>query len=166
MSAPTLAFPDLLGELFMGDAAAGHLTHDMQRFDVLEARHLARSNYLSTPELLFDEIIEIWKEHQAAGWDGESASPISREAVSAALGFAQLLPLELEKPEVVAEHDGSIGFEWRSADCILALSFLPNGSYTFAGHFPRKQKLHGSGQLDDTVPAEVWARLEKHFWRD
>ena len=166
MSAPALDFRDLLGDLFMGDAVAGHLTRDMQRFDVLEARHLAQSSYLSTPELLFDEILEVWREHQEVGWDGESAPPVSRDAVSTALEFARLLPLELEKPEVVPENDGSIGFEWRSDDCILAMSFLPNGYYTFAGHFPKKQKLHGSGQFDDTVPSEVWARLEKHFWRN
>jgi hypothetical protein len=166
MSVAAINLHDLLGGIFMEDVVAGDLTRDMRRLDVLEARRLAQSNYLSAPELLFDEVLEVWREHQEAGWDGESAPPISRDAVSNALDIVRLLPLELEKLDVVAENDGSIGFEWRSKDSILAMSFLPNGFYTFAGHFPKRQKLHGSGQFDGMVPSEVWARLEAHFWRN
>ena len=74
-----------------------------------------------------------------------------------------LLHAEIRDPDVVPESDGSMGFEWRDNDKILALSFLQNGSFTFGAHFPNNDKVHGSGKFNGEVPAVVETLLDKYF---
>ena len=112
------------------------------------------------------EIREAWKDNQAQSWDGYGAEPISKKAAEAALEFVRLLHAEIRKPDVVPESDGAMGFEWRYKGNILVLSFLPNGSFTFAGQFPNNDKVHGSGKFDGDVPAVVETLLDKYFCED
>ena len=140
----------VFGRSILGVGAFGFT--DMEIFD-----HLVQTR---------DEIREAWKENQDPSWDGYGAKPISEKAAESALEFVHLLHAEIAKPDVVPESDGAMGLEWRHKDKILVLSFLPNGSFTFAGHFPNNDKVHGSGKFEGEVPAVVETLLDEYFCED
>ena len=82
------------------------------------------------------QIDEVALEGNAAGWDGYGAKAVTVSAVADARAFADALDSGLPAPEVGAEPDGVLIFEWyRSTRQILSVSVHADGILHYAALF-------------------------------
>ena len=76
---------------------------------------------------------EIAEECSVPGWDGYGANAVTVAAVADARAFAEALDPTLPVPEVGAEPDGALTFEWhRSARLTLSVSVPGSGVLHYA----------------------------------
>lgn len=112
-------------------------------------------------ELLFD----VYRECSEANWDGYSASPITWNTFREALQLIRLLPSFFPLPEILAEPDGSIGFEWRKGQrLIFVISVEGKHKINYAGIFG-SNKVHGSEYFGEMLPSVVIENLRRLFYR-
>jgi hypothetical protein len=71
---------------------------------------------------LLVELQDILHECARANWDGFGAGPISAETYQTARRLVTALPFSVPVPQVSAEPDGEITFEWYSAPSQVSLN--------------------------------------------
>ncbi len=123
-------------------------------------KHLLSSLAVSrTTETALSELNEIRVEAAHAGWDGYDARPVSFDAYLYARRFLESLPTTAPPPEVSADPDGEVSFDWvfgpRRA---LTLSIGVNGRCSYAW-IRGNQKSRGTEWLDDEVPTNIVSAL-------
>jgi hypothetical protein len=110
-----------------------------------------------------ESLIEIYKECTEANWDGYNASPITLNTFYEALQLINLLPSALPMPEILAEPDGSIGFEWRKGQkLIFVISVEGKHKINYAGIFG-SNKIHGSEYFGEMLPSVVIENLRRLY---
>jgi hypothetical protein len=105
---------------------------------------------------------ELWNETQQAGWNGYGARPVSPEALWWAKAFLDSLPATWEDPEISADPDGDVTFEWSAGpSSVFAVSIDRTGAAHYAGLFGRARKNGTEPSIDlvQGVVAESLARL-------
>ncbi len=125
-------------------------------------KHLLASLAVSrTTESALSELNETRLEADHAGWDGHGARPINLDAYSQARRFLESLPTTAPPPEVSADPDGEISFDWvfgpRKA---LTVSIGANGRCSYAW-IRGKRTSRGTEWLDDEVPANILSALSQ-----
>src|SRR5687768_13219806 len=74
-----------------------------------------------------------WQNASEANWDGYSARGVSRGTYEAARAFLDALPHSIPDPEIAAEPDGDIAFEWYAAPrLVVSVSIDALGHLTYA----------------------------------
>jgi hypothetical protein len=119
-------------------------------------KHLLESLAVSrTTESALSELNDTRVEAGHAGWDGYGARPVNFDAYLKARLFLESLPTTAPAPEVSADPDGEISFDWvfgpRKA---LTLRIGANGRCSYAW-IRGKRTSRGTEWLDDEVPASV-----------
>jgi hypothetical protein len=105
-------------------------------------------------EILVFEIQEIMAE--TAREAGVGVVPVDRFGAFAALSFAYSLPRSLPNPEVAADPDGDITFDWLgSSGKMFSVSVSRTGRIAYAGRFGDKSKIHGIDQISASCPQEI-----------
>src|SRR5262245_13902446 len=70
--------------------------------------------------------------------------PVDRETAQAALAFAEILPRSLPVPEIAADPDGEVSFDWLGpAGRMFSVSVSKDGRIAYAGRFGENSKIHG-----------------------
>ena len=96
-----------------GSAAVGKESIELRTR--LESVYFRRTE-LSAAELArfeaFREVGNTYESSAQPNWDESGANPVSHTVFTEALRFLRLLPGWVEMPEVGAEPDGSLSFEW------------------------------------------------------
>ena len=59
-----------------------------------------------------DAIRSLLESAGIPNWNGEGAMPVSKEAVNVAVGIIDKLPGEIAEPNIYADADGNIEFDW------------------------------------------------------
>lgn len=86
------------------------------------------------------------------GWDGYGAEPIGTDAYQAADRFIRSLPLGIPLPELSADPDGCVTFEWRkSPRRTLLVSVRPGYALDYAALIGTA-KTHGSEPFFGELP--------------
>jgi hypothetical protein len=84
-------------------------------------------------------------------WDCYGAEPISRETVDAARRLLDILPDTLGRPHISPGSDGTIGFEWVSADGPLRKLYMDVGpGRIWSGYWRR-----ASGERRTILPKPI-----------
>lgn len=95
---------------------------------------------------------ETFKDASVENWDGYGAKRVSEKTYENALSFLQSLPSAVRNPEVAAEPDGEIAFEWRSEpNRVFSISVGEGDTLSFAGVAGRR-KIHGTEVIYDEIP--------------
>lgn len=82
--------------------------------------------------------------------------PVPMSAVNLAKDFLALLPRTYPVPEVLADTDGDVLIEWRSArDYIVTVSVSGDGQIHFAGLFGGQSVYGTEKSLGDSVPRPI-----------
>ena len=91
------------------------------------------------------------------GWHGEGSIAISDDVYECALRLLSLLPDNLHTPEVVAEPDGWIEFEWfpRSWHKVSVSVGAENMVSYVAFHGDPKEQEHGTSVLGISIPLVI-----------
>ena len=112
-----------------------------------------------TDKETFLELEKIFEECSSGGWDGERAKPISKEVLRNAIIFLESFRPEVEPPQIAAEPDGAISFEWyRSPEKVISVSINPGGQFYYASLFGTQQK-HGKGSVSSGIPDDLLALI-------
>jgi hypothetical protein len=113
-----------------------------------------------------EALLDTLEEARRADWDGYGARPVSPEAVFRARVFISLLPTTLPVPDVSADPNGRVHFEWRPGPGrAFVVSVGPSDVVHYAGLFGRN-KVHGSEELADEIPQAVLANLARALGKD
>lgn len=116
-------------------------------------------------KIVRDELSQIYVNFRQPNWDGYNASPITAETFFAAKSFFELLQDSINVPEVMADPDGDIAFEWNNKDNSLTVAVNSTGHIAFAGYFRDNATIHGSEAIDDSA-VETVERLIDRVYRD
>lgn len=92
---------------------------------------------------------------QVENWDGEGSARVEPSTYVYASQFIWLLPSTAPLPEVTADIDGEILFEWdQGRRRIFSVSVGRDGTLTFAGLFGHN-KIHGTEHLREALPMVI-----------
>ncbi|HEY1462745.1 MAG TPA: hypothetical protein VGF44_04945 [Terriglobales bacterium] len=153
IASATLEFPAAFGRTLGGESAAAS-------FIEKEAGRFRKHYVLPRFELLSSEILSLIEEMDDSKLDREAA-PVTINTVNTALKFAFLLPRSLPIPEVAADPDGEISFDWAKSQKLFSVSIGANGIISYAGRFSEKSKVHGTEQFSEAIPPEILRGIEK-----
>ncbi len=107
-------------------------------------------------ELIEPEIMGLVEESQ--GGDVQ----VEKETARTALHFLLLLPRSLPIPEVSADPDGEISFDWiGTSGKMFSVSLNKEGRIAYAGRFGERSKVHGIEQLSETCPIEIIRGIQR-----
>jgi len=115
---------------------------------------------LRRKSFLEPELNNLFVECREQDWDGRGSLPVSFAAYKAAQKFINRLPAATPKPDLSADSDGCITFEWRpAANKILYVSVSPQLRIDYAV-IVGESKAHGSEPFFDKLPEsfEFWLR--------
>jgi hypothetical protein len=85
-----------------------------------------------------------------------TAVPVEQGTFEAAVTFASLLPRSVPIPEVSADPDGEIAFDWIGpSQRIFSVSVNKAGRLAYAGWFGEDKSVHGTESLNTEFPQEV-----------
>ena len=109
------------------------------------------------------KLIEVFRDGRESGWDGQDARPVSVAAYVHARDFLEILPSAFPTPDVSADPDGEIAFDWIvnrlrmfaisfGADAQLAYSGLLDGSSFF-----------GTEPISERFPAAIGDFLRRLY---
>jgi hypothetical protein len=115
------------------------------------------NHYLeSRLEVLIPEI-----ESLAAVSDGSSIS-VDLDTISAAVQFAYSLPRFGPMPEVSADPDGEVSFDWFGASGeMFSVSVNKNRRLAYAGWFGETSRIHGIEKLGEGCPPQIVRGIQK-----
>lgn len=133
---------------------------DGSRFDQYLQRsleHYAWARLEPVCQALFSLVSE--RNHQKGSTD---EARVSVSVVPHALAFASLIPAGYPHPEIAADPDGEVSFDWFGKnDRILSVSVGPRGRLSFAARFSDDERLSGALPLKDEFPRTILQALQR-----
>mgnify|MGYP001608468113 FL=1 len=103
------------------------------------------------------------RQMSAPNWDGYGAAPVTTGVIDAARRFLAAIPETWPVPEVSAEPDGELCFEWaRAPHWVFSVSVSGEGRLSYAGLFGAS-RAHGVEFFAGTLPEAVVVNLERLF---
>lgn len=114
-------------------------------------------HYLGTRlDLLIPEIKNLQN-----GTDEDSIS-VDPKTIRAAIEFAYSLPRFGPMPEISADPDGEISFDWVGPSGeMFSVSVNSQNRLAYAGWFGEKSRIHGIEQLAEDCPQPIVRAIEK-----
>ena len=92
---------------------------------------------------------------QVENWDGEGSARVEPSTYVYASQFIRLLPSTAPPPDIAADTDGEILFEWdQGRRRIFSVSVGRDGTLTFAGLFGHT-KIHGTEHFREALPVVI-----------
>ena len=104
---------------------------------------------------------DVYEECRSDNWDGYGARGVGRRAYREAARFCALLPASVPPPEVAADPDGEITFEWHAGQRkAFSVSVGSKSQLTYAGFFG-ENKVHGVEHFGDEFPEAILGSLHR-----
>lgn len=123
-------------------------------------RHALEHYSSARLELLLPKIYSLVG--QALDGGDSDHSRVSSETAFQASRLAQLLPRSQPIPEIAADPDGEISFDWIGpSGRMFSVSVDAVGRLAYAGRFGENSKIHGVEQLSDSCPPEIIRGIER-----
>ena len=106
-------------------------------------------------------LYEIREECGRSDWDGYGARAVSFRTYEKAKQFIGALPWGVAVPEISADPDGEISFEWYSAPSkVFSVSIGPTNELSYAGLFGAS-RTHGTEIFHDEIPQIVFSHIRR-----
>ncbi len=121
-----------------------------------EASEFAGSMTIGEPKRSAQEALNAeYLRAQVDDWDGEGANAVEPNTYAYAGQFLRLLPSPVPVPEIVADKDGEILFEWDlGRRRIFSVSVGRDGTLTFAALIGYT-KTHGTDHIHEALPLVI-----------
>ena len=104
---------------------------------------------------LVDAIESAAREAAAPNWDGNGARPVESTTVAFARHFAAALPGHLPLPDVSADADGDLSFDWNYGPRrVFSVSVRRDGILNYAG-LHGASSVHGSETIFGGLPPQL-----------
>ena len=109
----------------------------------------------------YKQLYEVLKECSSRDWDGYGAEAVNFESYENAKRFVQGIPFGIRMPEVSAEPDGEITFEWYSAPTrVFSVSIGANNELNYAGLFGAG-RAYGTEIFHDEIPEVILSHINR-----
>lgn len=109
----------------------------------------------------FRQLYEVLQECGRSNWDGYGAQPISFETYEKAKRFITALPWGIPVPEISAEPDGEVTFEWYASPTqVLSVSVGPNNELTYAALFGAS-RAYGTEVFHNEIPDLILGHIKR-----
>jgi len=107
-----------------------------------------------------EALAAVYEMARVENWDGEGSASVEPSTYPYANQFLGLLPSSIPVPEIAADTDGEILFEWDLGPRrVFTVSVGRDGTLTFAALFGHR-KIHGVEHLGETLPVVMSDCLE------
>lgn len=104
-----------------------------------------------------------WREVSVPGWDGYGAEAVTASTYAMAKAFLETLPTDAPTPEIRADPDGEISFDWYTRpDQVFSVSVGGSGMLSYAGLFG-KNNAEGKEWYDGGLPEVVAFNLARLY---
>lgn len=104
----------------------------------------------------------VYEEAQIDDWDGEGSARVESSTYEYARQFIRLIPPTVTRPEIAADVDGELLFEWeRDPRQTFSVSVGRDGTLSYAGLFGY-EKIHGTVHFREAL-AKVISDCLAHF---
>ncbi len=111
------------------------------------------------------ELMETFEDAAVPNWDGFGARPVALATLEKAKAFLAALPPDMPSPEISADPDGEIAFDWTlDRDWTMAVSLGPDGRLSHAGLYG-PSRAYGTEEFVEEIPRTVLRGLERLFAR-
>ena len=162
---------DLAGFLSLQTIVGKHNTFSISKEAYSDTANVARKSVqldlkgiIDWTDVALEEIEKVYEECLEANWDGYGAMPISRETYSKARKLLRMMPSSLPRPDISAEPDGEITFEWyKEKYSVFVISVGGNNLITYAGLFGKSNKMHGTEYFADELPEIIRHCIQRLF---
>jgi hypothetical protein len=115
-------------------------------------------------DLAFQQLDRVYDECSEPGWDGYEADPVTLDTYLEARKLLSMIPVSLPQPEISAEPDGEIGFEWyKDRHSVFVVSVGGNNILTYAALFGKDCKAHGTEFLGRALPPSIVPHVKRVF---
>lgn len=115
-------------------------------------------------EECLNQLLEVWSEANSAGWEGNGANRLDFQAANAAVTFINAVPSSVPMPEVAADPDGEISFDWFAGPRRqFSISLGARGILSYAGLFG-SDKVSGSERFQGTIPRNLLDYIKRVVW--
>ncbi|PKN64126.1 MAG: hypothetical protein CVU57_16255 [Deltaproteobacteria bacterium HGW-Deltaproteobacteria-15] len=112
----------------------------------------------------FVSLDEIYRECSEEGWDGYNSKPLMKEAYLLANKLLHNLPPFFPAPEIIAEPEGGIGFEWyKEKGYSLILSIRNEQNLIYAGTFGDASEVSGTERYGESLPELILFLLKRLY---
>jgi hypothetical protein len=102
-----------------------------------------------------NQLLDVFSEAAAPGWDGNGAHPLESGAVNAAYLFINAIPSNVPMPEVGADPDGEVSLDWYVGPRRqFSISLGERNVLSYAGLFG-SDKVSGSERFQGTIPRNL-----------
>jgi hypothetical protein len=108
-----------------------------------------------------NQLLDVFSEAGAPGWDGSGAHPLGADAVNAAYLFINAIPSNVPMPEIGADPDGEVSLDWYAGPRRqFSISLGARNVLSFAGLFG-SDKVSGSERFQGTIPRNLLDYIER-----
>jgi hypothetical protein len=123
---------------------------------------LRSASTVPSTEWLISEIEQLLPVTGVGKVAAEHEIAVDIRTASAATRFVYLLPRSTPIPEVTADLDGDISFDWFGpAGKMFSVSINRDGRIAYAGRFGDTSKVHGIEKLSQICPPEILRGISK-----
>lgn len=106
---------------------------------------------------------DVWRDSRVPNWDGYGAAPVTFPVLATATTFLAALPETWPSPEIAADPDGEISFEWaRDSHWLFAVTVSGDRRLSYAGMFGLN-RVHGAENFDGRLPRAIVVNLVRFF---
>lgn len=113
-------------------------------------------------EAVIGDLEKVRRECSTQDWDGYNAAPVNDKSYSSAVQFARLLPGEVPSPDICANQNGNIMFEWEKERGYLFSVIIGDRKLFYAGLFGT-EKFHGKADFQEEIPHEILNSLRRFY---
>ncbi len=110
----------------------------------------------SDQDWVFNELEELSMEASHQNWDNLGSAPLDSDTYQMAKRFLLALPASLPAPELTADRDGEVNFDWFGPNGqIFSTSLRKDGRIAYAGQFSPRIRSSGVEEFNDAVPKKI-----------
>ncbi len=126
-----------------------------------EAQRVVRLSEEAVDHYLAPKLVLLLPEIESL-LDARDETPVDSDTIEAAKLFAFLLPRFAALPEVSADPDGEISFDWLGpSGKMFSVSVNKQNRLAYAGWFGEKSRNHGIEELGESCPPEILRGIER-----
>lgn len=135
---------------------------ELTQYVIKIRNHASQSISLGWREPLNQQLMDVLSKCNLHGWDGYDANPINHFSIYAASRFLDLLPNNIEIPEIVPEPTGEIGFLWTKGKYLTFVVSVNPDKIIYAGLLGAS-KNHGETKFLNELPYVIERILLDYF---
>ena len=110
---------------------------------------------------VLEQLDAVYEDCFLPGWNGNGAKAISHDVLRNARFFLESFPFGMELPQIGAEPDGAITFEWyRAPNRTLSLSINPDG-YVYYASLMEASRRHGLDPVQGGISKDLIALINQ-----